>query len=42
MNFVQNAFRSDEVYFTWVDLLKLALGMTVTSGALIARRGKSK
>ncbi len=41
MKFVQNAFRSDVVYFTWKDLLKLLLGMEVRSGALIAKRGKA-
>ena len=41
MKFVQNAFRSDVVYFTWKDLLKLALGREISSGALIAKRCKA-
>jgi hypothetical protein len=40
MKFVQNAFRSDVVYFTWKDLWKLMLGMEISSGALSAKRGK--
>jgi hypothetical protein len=40
MKWTPHGFRSDEVELTWIDLLKLALGMEIRDGALIARRKK--
>jgi hypothetical protein len=40
MKFIPHAFRSDTVEFTWLDLLKLALGRELKAGALVARRKK--
>jgi hypothetical protein len=33
-----NAFKSDIVEFTWLDIVKLILGKEIKDGALIARR----
>lgn len=38
MKWTPNPLQSDIVEFTWLDLLMLALGMTVKDGALIAIR----
>ena len=42
MKWIPHGFRSDVVEFTWLDILKLALGKKLQDGALIAvRKGVS-
>ena len=42
MKWTPSGFRSDVVEFTWLDLLKLALGKKLKNGALVAvRKGVS-
>jgi hypothetical protein len=38
MKWTSNPFTSDVVEFTWLDLLRLELGMELHDSALIARR----
>lgn len=38
MKFTGSPFKSDVVEFTWVDLIKLALGKVLRASALIAKR----
>jgi hypothetical protein len=40
MRFQYNLHTSDVVEFTWVDLIKLALGLEIREGSLVARREK--
>lgn len=42
MKFTPHPFRSDTVEFTLFDLLKLACGLELKCGALIARRSAAK
>jgi hypothetical protein len=38
MRFQYNLHTSDIVEFTWLDLLKMALGLEIKEGSLVARR----
>jgi len=38
MRFQYNLQTSDIVEFTWLDLLKMALGLEIKEGSLVARR----
>jgi hypothetical protein len=40
MRFQNNLQTSDIVEFTWLDLLKMALGLEIKEGSLAARREK--
>jgi len=40
MRFQYNLHKSDIVEFTWLDLLKMALGLEIKQGSLRARREK--
>ena len=42
MKWIPHGFRSDIVEFTWLDLLKLALGRELKDGALIAKRARGQ
>jgi hypothetical protein len=38
MRFQYNLHTTDVVEFTWLDLLKMALGLEIKEGSLVARR----
>jgi hypothetical protein len=40
MKWIPNPFKSDIVEFTWLDLLRMALGKELRDSALIARRAR--
>jgi hypothetical protein len=42
MKWIPSPFKSDVVEFTWLDLLRLALGMELRDSALVARRARRK
>ena len=42
MKWTPSPFKSDVVEFTWLDLLRLALGMELRDSALIARRARKE
>ena len=42
MNWTPSPFKSDVVEFSWLDLLRLALGMELRDGALTVRRARRK
>ena len=42
MKWIPHGFHNDIVEFTWLDLLKLALGRELKDGALIAKRARGQ
>ena len=42
MKWTPSGFRYDVVEFTWLDLLKLALGKKLKDGALVAIRARGQ
>lgn len=39
MRFITSLHRNDHLFLTWLELIKLILGLEVRSGPLIVKRG---